>query len=353
MKREGVSAFEITATYIGTIIGAGFASGQEIFQFFVRFGSKELYGLLLTTILFVIYGYMIMRLGRKLNAHSFSHIIQYSSGKYLGRIMDILVSFFLFGALVVMIAGTGALLNQQFHLPYIAGNLIMMVLAIITVLRGIDGIIHSMRFIVPFLLVSVVIISSFSIIKTPPNPDALIVLENNSLIKNWWSAAILYTSYNIIIAIAILGSLGIRAENLSTLKWGAFNGGLGIGVGSMMICLTLLANIHDIKMIEIPMVYVAGKISPQIQGLYAGVLLVAIFTTAVSSLYGTVKRITEYSKFKNKESLIIVLVAIVAFFLSRLGFSNLVKYLYAIEGYVGIILLVGIAYGTYKMKSTD
>lgn len=353
MKREGISGFEITATYIGTIIGAGFASGQEIFQFFVRFGLKGLYGLTLTTFLFIIYGYMIMTLGRKLNTHSYSHIIKYSTGKYIGMAMDIMVSFFLFGSLTVMIAGTGALLNQQFNVSHTIGNLIMMVLAIITVLRGIDGIIHSMRFVIPFLLVSVVIISSFSISRTPPNPGAVIVLENNSLIKNWWTAAVLYTSYNIIIAIAILGSLGIKSKNQNTIKLGAINGGLGIGVGSIMIFLTLLANVQDIRMVEIPMVYIAAKISPKIQGLYVGVLFVAIFTTAVSSLYGTVKRIADHPKFRNKESIIVVLIAIVAFLLSRFGFSNLVKYLYPVEGYVGIILLAGIAYGMHKIKSTD
>lgn len=352
-RKDGVSVFEITVTYIGTIIGAGFASGQEIFQFFVRFGPKGLYGLVLTTILFIIYGYMIMRLGRKLNASSYSQIIQYATGKHLGKVMDTLITLFLFGALTVMIAGTGALINQQYHLPHIIGNIIMVVFAVITVQRGIDGIIDSMRFVVPFLLVAVVMISIISISKTQPNTDAVIVLENNWLIKNWWTAAILYTSYNMIIAIAILGSLGMKANNSKTLKWGAFNGGLGIGAGSILIYITLLANIENIDKIEIPMIYAAGKISPHIQGVYAAVLIVAIFTTAVSSLYGTVKRMTHNPKLKNKENTVILMVSGVAFILSQLGFSNLVKYLYAFEGYVGIILLVGIAYGMYKVKSAD
>lgn len=350
MKKEGISAFEITATYIGTIIGAGFASGQEIFQFFVRFGSKGLYGLILTTILFIVYGYIIMTIGRKLNAHSYSNIIKFSTGKYIGTVMDLMVSFFLFGALTVMIAGTGALLNQQFNLSYTTGNLIMMVLAIITVSRGIDGIIHSMRFIVPVLLIAVVVISSISITKNTPDFNQIMIFENNDLIKNWWMAAILYTSYNIIIAIAILGALGTKVNHMRTLRRGAFLGGLGIGIGSIMIFLTLFANAQELKIIEIPMVYVAGKVSIKIQGIYTGVLLIAIFTTAVSSLFGTVKRITEYSYFRNKENIMVVGTAIVAFFLSRIGFTNLVKYLYAIEGYAGIVLLVGMAFGMVKLK---
>ena len=44
-------------TIIGSIIGAGFASGQEIYLFFYKFGKNGLYGLLLCSFLisFVIY----------------------------------------------------------------------------------------------------------------------------------------------------------------------------------------------------------------------------------------------------------------------------------------------------------
>lgn len=350
MKRESISTLEITTTYIGTIIGAGFASGQEILQFFVQFGREGLYGLILTTLLLIIYGYIIMVLGRKLNTYSYTDIIKYSAGQYIGTAMDIMVSFFLFSILIVMLAGTGALLHQQFNLPYMIGNLLMMVLTIIVVLRGIDGIIHSMRFIVPFLLVSVLLISTFSIAKTPPNLDDIIIFQNSSLIKNWWTSAIIFTSYNIIIAIGILSSLGIKAKNENTIKWGAIKGGISIGGGAMMIFFVLLVHAKDLQTIEIPMAYIAGYLSPNIQVVYTGVLLVAIFTTAVSSLYGTVKKVTHYPNFENQENKIIIVAAIVAFLLSQLGFSNLVKYLYAVEGYVGVILLVGLTYGMYKLK---
>jgi uncharacterized membrane protein YkvI len=35
---------QVAAAYVGTAIGAGFASGQEIMQFFVRFGHKGIWG---------------------------------------------------------------------------------------------------------------------------------------------------------------------------------------------------------------------------------------------------------------------------------------------------------------------
>jgi len=40
MENSRVSTFKVAATYIGTVVGAGFASGQEMLQFFAVFGLK-------------------------------------------------------------------------------------------------------------------------------------------------------------------------------------------------------------------------------------------------------------------------------------------------------------------------
>lgn len=136
MKKKGVSTFKVAATYIGTIVGAGFATGQEVFQFFTRFGIMGLVGLILATIMFIVFGYIIIDLGKKLNARSHLEIIKYSGGKVLGTIIDIIITFFLFGGLTAMIAGTGALFTQQFNLPSLLGNIIMAVLTAVTVLTG-------------------------------------------------------------------------------------------------------------------------------------------------------------------------------------------------------------------------
>ena len=44
-EERTIQAIRIGLTYIGTVVGAGFASGQEIFRFFVVFGSNGFWGL--------------------------------------------------------------------------------------------------------------------------------------------------------------------------------------------------------------------------------------------------------------------------------------------------------------------
>jgi len=64
------------------------------------------------------------------------------------------IIFFLFGALTAMIAGSGALVKQQFGINPFWGNLFMAAFTALTVLTGINGVINSISVVVPFLVTS-------------------------------------------------------------------------------------------------------------------------------------------------------------------------------------------------------
>lgn len=349
MRNKGVSALKVAATYIGTVVGAGFATGQEIFQFFTRFGVSGLAGLVITTILFIFFGYIIMDLGRDLNARSHLEIIRYSGGNILGTVVDVIISFFLFGGLATMMAGTGALFEQQLKLPALPGNLIMAVITAITVMKGITGVINSISVVVPFLLVSVFGISIFSLIRYPASmPEAAAASVTGGLANHWMLSAILYVSYNTVTSVAVLGPLGAEAKDGKSVWKGAFLGGFGLGLGSLMIYAAMLSHLENIEAIEVPMLFVAGKISPFVQLIYTVVLIAEVYTTAVGSLYGFTSRVAEMRKTRGGERLTIICTTACALLASRIGFSNLVKYLYPLVGYGGVALLAALVISVFK-----
>jgi len=350
LKKEGVSTLKVAAAYIGTIVGAGFATGQEILQFFLNFGVSGIAGIIMTTIMFIVFGYIIMDLGKRLNAHSHLEIIKYSGGRFLGLIIDLIITFFLFGALTAMIAGTGALFEEQFNIPSILGNIFMCVITALTVMRGTNGVINSISFVVPFLLITVAGTSIYAIISTPYLLQSGQAVGQSGLMNNWLLSAILYVSYNTIISIAVLGPLGVKAKNHRTIRNGAILGGLGLGLGSMMIFLALSSDISDIRNLEIPMIYIAGRISPLVQIIYAVVLIAEVYTTAVGALFGFTSRLTNIEKEPHQARYIIIISTIVALIASQFGFSNLVKYLYPLVGYGGILLLGCLLYVRFKRK---
>ncbi len=352
MKKEGISGVKIAATYIGTIVGAGFATGQEILQFFARFGLPGIIGLIITTVLFIYFGFIIMDLGKDLDAESHLDIIKYTGNKFISIITDIIITFFLFGAFTAMIAGTGALFEQQFAWSSIIGSIIMAVITAMTVLTGFNGVINSISIVVPFLLTSVIGISVFSIIKMPPQiSSASIDIQQTGLVNNWLLATILYISYNTVISIAVLGPLGVQAKNKKSIKKGAILGGFGLGLGSFLIYLALSGNLSYVAKLEVPMIYIAGSISPIIQIIYAFILIAEVYTTAVGSLFGFTARVDENRRLRGKNKIVVIVVTIGAFFASLFGFSNLVKYLYPLVGYAGLIMLLSLIYAKYKVRN--
>jgi len=339
--------FKIAAVYIGTVVGAGFASGQEILQFFNVYGIGGLFGVILATIFFVLFGYIIMELGFKLNSRSHSEIIRYTSGRYIGGIIDMIISFFLFGALTAMIAGSGALFNQQFGISSIWGNIIMVLLTTITVLTGLKGVTNSISAIVPFLLISVIGVGIGSMFLVPPDVNNITIAASGKLsMDNWLWSAVLYVSYNIILASAILGPLGSNAENKKVIRNGAIAGGVGLGTGAGIIYFAMSGNTQKLINFEIPMLYIAGRISLVVQIIYGVVLIAEVYSTAVGSMFGFVARVTD--KESHKTPYIIIVCAILAFMASRFGFSNIVKYVYPAVGYGGLIFLASLIYYKYK-----
>lgn len=351
MRKDSVSTLKVAATYIGTIVGAGFATGQELLQFFTRFGIGGLGGLIVTTILFIAFGYIIMDLGRELNARSHLEIVRYSGGKFIGTFIDIIITIFLFGSVTAMIAGTGALFEQQLKLPSILGNLLMAVITALTVLTGIQGVINSISYVVPFLLTAVLGISVYSVIHFPSNLYAMPEMMGHSdLINHWLVAAILYVSYNTVISVGILGPLGNEAQNKKAIWTGAILGGLGLGLGSLMIYAALSGHIADIEKLEVPMIFIAGRISPLVQVIYAVVLIAEVYTTAVSSLYSFASRIVDTKKTARIGRTLVIGSTIAALLASQFGFSNLVKYIYPLEGYCGVALLIALVIKTFRKK---
>src|SRR5690625_6798606 len=95
----------IAGVYIGTIIGAGFASGQEILQFYTGYGWWGILGTLTTVVLYPLLGYYLVVLGKRVHASSHKGVIYHICGKYLGFVIVLLLVFFLFGVGVVIVYG--------------------------------------------------------------------------------------------------------------------------------------------------------------------------------------------------------------------------------------------------------
>ena len=97
-------------------------------------------------------GSIIAKIGIKYNLNSYSDVLKVISPNLLGKITGIITTFYLISSASIILAGSGALINQFFGIPKIIGSLIMLCIACIFLLRDTEGLIEVNSFIVPALL---------------------------------------------------------------------------------------------------------------------------------------------------------------------------------------------------------
>jgi len=341
MEKNKLSAVRIAAVYIGTVVGAGFATGQEIMQFFVVFGPFGILGLLLATALFHLFGSAVMSMGKRLDARSHAEVIGFVGGGVLGPVIDVIITFSLFCTVTTMVAGTGALCAQEFGVRAAWGNLIMAALTAATVLTGFRGVVNAISLIVPFLLAAVVLTGALSIAVTPPSFGKTAGLgHSNGLISGWLPAAVLYVSYNMILAVPVLSPLGKEARGTAAIKMGGLLGGLGLGIGALMIHLAISGRCPEIAAYDVPMVHIAGGISALLRVVYTLVLAAEIYSTAVGALFGFAARFADKERAPRRFGCIVLASTAGSLLFSQWGFVNMVKVLFPIEGYAGLLLLL-------------
>lgn len=350
MKEKRYSSFTIASVYIGTVVGAGFASGQEVLQFFGYFGIRGFAGLALSTVLFIIFGYLILQQGYRLKAESFLPVIREIAGNKNGVIIDIIITFFMFGMVVTMAAGAGAVFVEQFNLPAIWGSLFMMVISLITVLLGINRVIESIRVVAPVLIVTILGLSLWTVFSDPKSLVLNFSINNatKAAVPFWPLAALLYSSYNLLLAIPLLAPLGALSKP-NALRSGAILGGLGLGICAVAISASILTRAPESTRFEVPMIAIAGSLSPTFRTFYSAVLVAEIFTTAVASLYGFASRLTKPGTWAYRW--VVVGTAGLGLILAQFGFSNLVGVLFPAAGLAGLLLLGALTYSYFKVPS--
>lgn len=343
-------SLQIAGAYIGLIVGAGFASGQEILQFFTSFGAVGIVGSVVAALFFAFLGMQITQLGSGLQTLSHKDVIYNICGRHLGLVVDILVTFFLFGVAVVMIAGSGSIFHQQFGISPMIGSMIMTVLTIVTLCLNVRKIIYVISSITPFLLILIFIITGYSIIVSDGNFTVLneVAVSQNSAAPNWFIGALLYVSYNIAAGVAMLSVIGGTVDDRKTAGRGGWMGGLGLGLLILLINLGMFFNIDKIQGIDMPTLFIATEISPLIGLLMALALIGMIFNTSVGMLYSFTARFIAPETMGFKIG--VVTVGVLAFAASFVGFITLVGTVYPITGYLGSVLIVAVIVSWVRHK---
>ena len=345
-------SFQIGAAFIGVIVGAGFASGQEILQFFTSFGTIGIVGALVAMVLFAFIGMNLTQLGSRLQTTSHQNVIYHICGRYLGVVVDFIITFFLFGVTVVMFSGAGAIFEQQFNIPGYIGSIIMAILTIATVTLSVQKVITLIGAFTPFLLLLVIVITVYSVMTYDFSTADIqaAVTDKNQGAPHWLLGAVLYVSYNIAAGAAMLTVMGGTVKDEKVAAWGGFIGGLGLGLLILLINISMLTQLKEIAEVPMPMLFLANNMGPVVGALMSIILLGMIYNTAVGMLYAFTARLIKPETVRFKGA--VVGFGIVAYGASFIGFITLVGTVYPVMGYLGLTLIGAIIFAWVKKKRT-
>lgn len=331
---------KVVTIYIGAVIGAGFASGQEIMQFFILHGLSGLKGVVLITVLFAYLGGYVMYICTSLKSTGYKDIFILLLGPRAGKFMDILNLCMLPCGLGVMLSGSAAVFGEQFGLPAGAGVLVVVTVTVLVIYGGLDGVLTANVFMVPlkFLAVSLISLAAFYQYGGPANLGQVIPAVPG-VAGHWAAAGFLYVSYNMLVPVAVLSSLGgVVPRNIGVA--GGILGGLLLGTAVCLVALAGLKALPQLSTYQIPLLYLAGSLGEGFR-LFIGLLIwLAILTTAIAQAHGFASRLSggalkPYRVFG-------IGACLLALPLSCISFPALVRFLYPLFGCAGLILLLAL-----------
>ena len=129
--------------------------------------------------------------------------------------------------------------------------------------------------------------------------------------------------------------MGGRMQHRQSGLWGGLLGGIIITLLLLMINLGLVTEFEHIQSVALPTLLLASHISPLLGTVMSIIMVLVIYNTIVGLMYAFASRF-------------IIIMAIITFICTFIGFISLIGKVFPIMGLFGFILLIPILYQGFK-----
>lgn len=313
---------------IGTIIGAGFATGQEILSFFNRFGINGMFGIILACMIMGIISSIIIILINKNGIDSYEELVNEN------RIIIGLMQLFLFICFCIMMTGLITFFTQLFGVSKIISKILSFLICVILLLRRFDGVEKVNMILIPLIILGIIILLFNDYDVAMLRTNAAIIIPS-SFTDSWVISALLYASYNLIIVFPVLTNF----RKYALKKWQIISVGIlsafFLAIMGLVIYFVCNKFYPQILMIEIPTLQIAEFCGKNISIFYSAIIMFAIITTAFSTGYSFLCMRDEKNYVRN-----VFLMCIAALTFSNIGFTELINTFFPLFGMIGIVQIV-------------
>lgn len=364
--KQPMSAARITqigGAVMGSIVGSGFASGQEVLQFFTSYGIPGIWGAILTTALFAFMCAGVTYYGYKFAASKHFSAFRHYCGKYFGMFLDVFCVLFCFSVAIVMTSGAGAMMEQQFGLPTYVGSIGMALLALLSAMLDMDKLTRLLGSLAPLCIVYIIAVSVITAAANwgnLGNADAMVAAAdaNGEVLRAVGSAgvgfamlsAFNYVAHNVLAVTPFISKVGSTAHSQKEAVWGGIVGGIMLGLCGLALNIAMLTTYDTVHMAQLPGLAFAQALSPVAGGIFVIVLVIMIYNTIVPMMLNVTNLFVKREEDPVKYRIFMIALAVVVLLGGQFQFSQLINVIYPFVGYFGIAFLVIMAVQLIRWK---
>lgn len=323
----------IGSLIISTTLGAGFISGKEIFVFF---GIHNNYAYaLMGFMLFSLFFYLFIKKllitihnERIENYNVFNKIIM-GKFSFVSELISIIFIFIIFST---MISAGGKSIGTIISNSFLSQIIFIIPILIVFILEG-ESIVKLSVVLTPIMILGIILLGFYTFLFSTISVSSI---GGENFITPFFiiSNSLIYVSYNSITLISLMCNLSKYLENKKVCTYSSLISSGTLTLLGVFICLPLIKNYNLIFNVDFPFFYIL-KDDAILKNIYFLILLLAIFTTAISSGFSLIKTLEEKCRF-NKFILKLVLITFGVVF-SKVGFSYFVSFVYPIFGVLGFL----------------
>lgn len=325
---------KVIMVIMGTLIGAGFASGREIYLFFLEYGYYGIIGIFISGIFTSFIIYIALNRINNRNVNTYSELLENNKNKKIGIGINIIVNAFLIISFFIMIAGFSAYMKQAYEIPIYASSFLFVLVCYIIFRKSLQGMMKINEYIVPVLLFFIVFLGIKNI---PYIIESKAVLEIETKQMGFIINSLLYASYNSIILIPVLVNIKKYYNSKKEIKLISIISGIFIIILSLCIYGLLLRGQFFVKELELPLLQIISEFGIIFKYIYSFIIIASILTSAISTGYSFLDNV---SKNKKNYQINLIIICMVGVLVSNIGFSNLVQILYPLFGILGFIQII-------------
>ena len=327
-----IEILKAISTTIGTFLGAGFASGKEIYLFFYIYGNLGIIGIIISSTFIGYIIYKVIYISKKNEIDNYDIFINYIvKNKIIKIILNNIIDIFLIISFCMMISGFCTFLEQEFNIKIIVSYIFILLLCCIILRKNINGITKINNIVIPIIifLIMYIFIKKYDLSTISINN-----ISKNELNLKFIIDSILYANYNLLTIIPIIITIKKFINKKENMKNFAIICALIICILSVSIFLLLSHGNHNVRDIEMPIVSIVGQYGLIYKYIYCLIIGIAIFTTAISAGYGYLQKYEKNKTMYNKKIIFLMISTIISM---PIGFSKLIEIMYPLFGVIGVI----------------